>query len=62
MRTYTNEITSEEYNNLMAMDRKDAEWAYCGATIICGYGLYGFDLFEKDGKYFVTITMGNSCD
>lgn len=27
-----------------------------------GYGLYGNRVYEKDGKYFVSYTLGSSCD
>ena len=32
------------------------------AAELCGYGIYGARLYEKDEKYYVYYTMGSSCD
>ena len=29
---------------------------------LCGYGIYGTQVFEKDGKYYVSYYMGSTCD
>jgi hypothetical protein len=29
---------------------------------MCGYGIYGTNLYKKDDKYYVHYDMGSSCD
>lgn len=55
----TREITKEQYEN--ATIRHDAKGIFTDSEVM-GYGVYGEKFYEKDGKYFVDFTMGNSCD
>lgn len=29
---------------------------------VCGYGWYGYETYEKDGKYYIKHVVGESCD
>lgn len=33
-----------------------------GESIICGYGVYGAEVKEIDGKYYLSYERGDSCD
>ena len=57
------EITKEIYDrSVNGRIAKEDEMEVFGMDIICGYGLYGNKVFEKDGSYFVTFMRGDSCD
>ena len=66
MLSHTKEISKEIYD--IAMEKGnghipgDMEMEVFGASICCGYGLYGTKVYEKDGKYFCDYTTGSSCD
>ena len=45
-----NYICSEDMNKVFNM----AE--------ICGYGIYGAQVYEEDGKYYVSYYRGSTCD
>ena len=35
---------------------------FFGDCLWYGYGVYGVELFERDGKYFVGFSQGSTCD
>lgn len=35
---------------------------YFSESILCGYGLYGCEVVEEDGKYMCHYSVGDSCD
>lgn len=57
------EITEEQFH---LADKggltKDDKMEIFGAAVIWGYGLYGYEIFEEDGKYYATWRQGDSCD
>lgn len=57
------EITEEQFHKIdkggLANDDK---MEIFGATVIYGYGLYGYEFYEEDGKYFVAWRQSDSCD
>jgi len=64
MRAYNREITKEQF------DRADDRGYLAHADYLkifdeserMGYGVYADHVFEKDGKYYVSFEMGDSCD
>lgn len=61
------EITQEEFDRLSAMtygERSAEIEKGLSDSIKYGYGYYGHDLWKnpEDGKCFLGITSGNSCD
>lgn len=58
MVSITREITKEEYEKA----KKEGIPSILPEEIICGYGYYGGNLKEEDGKYSVQFWMGDSCD
>lgn len=65
MKTGKREITKEQYDRAMdnhghiiGSDEKDV----FGLSILCGYGLYGDEVYTEDGKYYVKYQCGDSCD
>lgn len=68
MTTYKREITKEEYDEIMKEsngkgilpDRLKSK--YFDVSILCGYGLYSAGVREKDGKYYLVYSIGDSCD
>lgn len=64
----TIEITKEQYEEIMEASNgrgfvpESLETRYFNVTILCGYGLYGTRVFEKDGKYYLWYKTGSSCD
>lgn len=63
-------ITKEHYDALKGKTHAEI-WSYCNneatsplnATILYGYGLYGVGApFERDGKYYINIETGSTCD
>ena len=55
----TREITKEQYIN--ATEHNDARGIFTAQEVM-GYGVYGEQYYEKDGKYYVSYTRGDSCD
>lgn len=60
------EITKEIYDRAM-MNNKHIVTKEDWNTVFtisesCGYGIYGYDLIEEDGKYYVLFNRGSSCD
>ena len=54
------EITKEEYEAIRSgkMNRYDL-WS---ETTIMGYGLIAHEPYERDGKYYISFHMSDSCD
>ena len=57
------EITEEQFRKAEKgyLD-KDERMDIFGATVVWGYGLYGYEFWEEGGKYFVAWKQSNSCD
>lgn len=59
------EITKEEYERYMSMPRaemiKEIE-AGINDMWRWGYGWYGCELAEEDGKYYIYHKIGDTCD
>lgn len=51
------EITKEEYE----VGQKNPYYLISD-NIKMGYGAYGAQVSEEDGKYYLTFSMGSSCD
>ena len=59
------EIGKEFYDRAMENGghiTKEDEYKLFSPSIIYGYGLYGTSVFERDGKYYVSYSCGDSCD
>lgn len=60
------ELTKEKYDQLTSMPYKDREKALFPDGIpdawAMGYGYYGHEFAQKDGKYYVVFRIGDSCD
>lgn len=52
------EITKENYEKAKA----EGPESIISMDILMGYGCYGAKVFEKDGKFYLQYTRGNSCD
>lgn len=65
MTTHTKEIPKEVYDRAMEhgghLTGADEAKTFSQA-ILCGYGLYGTQVYEEDGKYYVKYQCGDSCD
>lgn len=61
----TREITKEIYDraiknrNYVAEEDRNEVW---DIAELCGYGIYGDQVCEEDGKYFVKYYRGSTCD
>ena len=64
------ELSEKDYNAVKNLPHHEV-WLYMdnsatsplGMAILCGYGLYGVGKpYEKDGKYFIPIEIGSTCD
>lgn len=57
------EITEEQFHlaDKGGLTREDKVEIF-GMAVIQGYGLYGYEIFEEDGKYYATWRQGDSCD
>ena len=57
------EITKEQFH---LADRggltRDDKIEIFGATVVWGYGLCGYEIYEEDGKYYAEWQQGDSCD
>ena len=62
----TREISREEYEALDKMNYKEQEERLFPDGIpldwACGYGYYGHQVWNLDGEYHVTYSIGDSCD
>ena len=54
------EITKEQYDKIVAKEMKMYE-LFSEAERM-GYGALPHGVFEKDGKYFVSYSISDSCD
>ena len=65
MYTLNREITKDIYERALTNRKyivgEDMKKVFDEAEM-CGYGIYGTQVFEKDGKYFVHYYRGSSCD
>ena len=57
------EITEEQFHlaDKGGLTRAD-EMEIFGAAVVWGYGLYGYEIYEEDGKYYAEWRQGDSCD
>ena len=51
------ELTKEEYEK-----GKENPYSLISDNIKMGYGAYGAQVSEEDGKYYLSFSMGSSCD
>lgn len=59
------EITAEQYERAKAksgyLTEEDRETVFYPSELY-GYGVYGGDVIERDGKYYVRFSLGSTCD
>ena len=59
------EITAEQYERAKAksgyLTEEDREIVFYPSELY-GYGVYGGDVIERDGKYYVRYSLGSTCD
>lgn len=57
------EITAEQYerakNGYLTEENREAVFS---PSELYGYGVYGGDVIERDGKYYVRYSLGSTCD
>ena len=57
------EITEEQFH---LADKggltKEDKMEIFGMAVVWGYGLYGYEIYEEDGKYYAEWRQGDSCD
>lgn len=59
------EISKELYDKFTSVSRGEQRVLvedYLGASIVHGYGLYGFNLCKEKDKYYLIYTRGDTCD
>jgi hypothetical protein len=57
------EITEEQFHLADKGElTRDDKMEIFGAAVVWGYGLYGYEIYEEDGKYYATWRQGDSCD
>lgn len=59
------EINEGTYKLILSMEKHIADDFMRKQAPIeyqCGYGIYGSKAIEKDGKFFIQFTTGDSCD
>lgn len=54
----TREISKEEYQKALEHGPK----SLLSEAIICGYGCYGAEVKEVEGKYYLSYSRGETCD
>lgn len=52
------EITKEQFDKA----KEQGATSLIGESIIMGYGVYGAEVKEVDGQYYLTYERGDSCD
>ena len=52
------EITKEDFEKA----KEQGARSLIGESIICGYGVYGAEVKEIDGKYYLSYERGDRCD
>ena len=57
------EITAEQYGRAKSgyLTEEDREIVFYPSELY-GYGVYGGDVIERDGKYYVRYSLGSTCD
>ena len=57
------EITEEQFHlaDKGGLTRDDKIEIF-GTTVVWGYGLYGYVIYEEDGKYYAEWRQGDNCD
>ena len=59
------EITAEQYERAKGksgyLTEEDREIVFYPSELY-GYGVYGGDVIERDGKYYVRYSLGSTCD
>ena len=65
MKTAIKKITREQYERAKAnhgrITREDENTVFTDAER-WGYGVYGSTVYAKDGEYFVSYSLGDTCD
>jgi len=63
MKEYSKPITKEIYDNAKNgyIASQDMDKVF-SISQLCGYGVYSARVHEKDGEYYCTYFVGNSCD
>lgn len=68
------DIIRKEYSGMIQIKREiteeqalkvihERDWSdIFDVSEICGYGVYGREVREEDGKYYVIYCRGDSCD
>jgi hypothetical protein len=52
------EITKEEYEKA----KEKGAYSLFDECMLMGYGVYGAEVYERDGKYWLSYSRGSSCD
>ena len=64
----TRELTKEQFDEIMAESKgagRVPNWLeskHFSESTLLGYGLYGTHVYEKDNKYYLDYSIGDSCD
>ena len=62
---YTRKITKDIYERAMKHDGyiiyKDRK-AIFSESELYGYGVYGVKVYEENGEYYCSFSLGDSCD
>ena len=65
VRSYYREISQAEYDRLSGLSYKELDnlvESTLDQAVLCGYGYYGCGLLQRQGKYYLYINKGTSCD
>lgn len=60
-REITKEIYERAKENRNYIASEDMEKIF-NISELCGYGVYGDQVYEENGKYFVKFRLGSTCD
>lgn len=60
-RKITKDIYERAIKNRNYIQGEDMNKVFNEAEL-CGYGIYGTQVFEKDNEYYVSYYMGSTCD
>ena len=65
MTRYKRKITKEQYDNAMNnkgfITDEDMDNIFTNSEV-CGYGVYFPRVVKENGEYYVTFSLGSSCD
>ena len=61
VREITKDIYDRALQNRRYIASKDLEKIW-SISELCGYGIYGDQVYEENGKYFVKYWRGSTCD